>query len=363
MIKLKGTKMGRIGISYLEVAKVATELQGKSINPTVDNVREILGTGSRSTIGPYLKQWRSKQEEGGYHPGLPPELSSLVKGLYERLQEEANAKVEALEQSARDEILGIQQKLTQSIAHSTTLEQEVQTLHQKLMTAQNSNEQLALELEQTRKDNSGLVIKLQEYETRHFDKEQQIKILEKQFQTVQSNLEHYRESAQVQREQQTQANEREVFLLNQEITLLKQQMSEIKTADLALTKKMDVLQAEKQQLEKDWYEQRGKTMALQEKLKTDEFILKNKEDKYNELSTVLLKNQEELKRNLEITRVLENENLVLQEKSNAYKISNIRLQDEVKKLQADCIFLAQESLDLKVECKNLGKFMSRKESN
>jgi len=41
--------MGRIGITYQDVAKAIPTLQGQQKNPTVDNIRELLGTGSKST--------------------------------------------------------------------------------------------------------------------------------------------------------------------------------------------------------------------------------------------------------------------------------------------------------------------------
>lgn len=55
--------MGRTGVNYFDIVKSASTLKDKGINPTVDNVRGLLGTGSKSTIGPYLKQWRNKQEQ------------------------------------------------------------------------------------------------------------------------------------------------------------------------------------------------------------------------------------------------------------------------------------------------------------
>jgi len=82
--------MGRIGISYQEVVNAIHLLQGENKNPTVDNIRLILQTGSKSTIARYLKEWRhSESIEGPYSSSnaLPEELSSLVKGLWNRIQE------------------------------------------------------------------------------------------------------------------------------------------------------------------------------------------------------------------------------------------------------------------------------------
>lgn len=70
--------MSRTGITYQEVANAAIQLQGQNENPTVDRVREILETGSKSTIARYLKEWKSqsRQINGSDVPG---ELISIVK--------------------------------------------------------------------------------------------------------------------------------------------------------------------------------------------------------------------------------------------------------------------------------------------
>jgi hypothetical protein len=44
-LKKSGEAMSRIGITFEEVKKAIAELQGKQKNPTVDAIREILGTG------------------------------------------------------------------------------------------------------------------------------------------------------------------------------------------------------------------------------------------------------------------------------------------------------------------------------
>jgi hypothetical protein len=43
-----------IGVGLLDVEKAALELQGRGKNPSVDAIREVLGTGSKSTIAQHL---------------------------------------------------------------------------------------------------------------------------------------------------------------------------------------------------------------------------------------------------------------------------------------------------------------------
>jgi len=77
--------MARPGITFLDVKDAIAELQGQEKNITVDHIREVLGTGSRSTINNHLKTWRSQISDAGLNdPTLPSELISLIKAQCER---------------------------------------------------------------------------------------------------------------------------------------------------------------------------------------------------------------------------------------------------------------------------------------
>lgn len=76
--------MSRTGIPFEEVKKPIAELQGRQKTPTVDSIREILGTGSKSTIARFLREWRTQHGLGSNSDGrLPSDLlvSSMVCGM------------------------------------------------------------------------------------------------------------------------------------------------------------------------------------------------------------------------------------------------------------------------------------------
>lgn len=55
--------MARAGVTYHDVAKAAATIKTQGQEPTVDRVREHLGTGSKSTIAPAaealaIRKWR-----------------------------------------------------------------------------------------------------------------------------------------------------------------------------------------------------------------------------------------------------------------------------------------------------------------
>lgn len=82
--------MGRIGITYSDVARAADELKEKEQNPTVDAVRAVLGTGSKSTIVPHLRRWRIKQENGEDRGKILSDLNFLnsIQDFYRHVQPE-----------------------------------------------------------------------------------------------------------------------------------------------------------------------------------------------------------------------------------------------------------------------------------
>ena len=92
--------MSRIGITYEEVTNAAKRLQERGENPTVDRVRELLGTGSNSTIARYLRDWKTDSDKAIGNNRLPADLLTIVNGLWETIQEKAMQRILGIEQEA-----------------------------------------------------------------------------------------------------------------------------------------------------------------------------------------------------------------------------------------------------------------------
>lgn len=69
--------MGRSGIRYEEVKETAETLLGRGLNPTIQRVREHLGTGSNTTISEHLKHWQQQMAEAP-QAVLPPTVPEAV---------------------------------------------------------------------------------------------------------------------------------------------------------------------------------------------------------------------------------------------------------------------------------------------
>jgi SOS-response transcriptional repressor LexA len=88
--------MARAGIYKSEVLRARDKLLATGRNPSIDAVREELGTGSKSTIHRYLKE--IEEEEGGAtgtRVAVSEAIQDLVGRLAARVNEEAEERVTA----------------------------------------------------------------------------------------------------------------------------------------------------------------------------------------------------------------------------------------------------------------------------
>src|SRR5690554_6107206 len=88
--------MARIGITYEQVATAADALVGQGEKPSIQRIREQLGTGSPNTIHRHLKQWRATQVPAERQAArLPDELAAALSQELERQAAAARAEAEA----------------------------------------------------------------------------------------------------------------------------------------------------------------------------------------------------------------------------------------------------------------------------
>ena len=107
--------MARSGIQYADVQQAIDALLTRGDAPSVQRIREVLGTGSFTTISEHFRHWRNEREQNRDVPppkGVPEAVATLATNMWRQAQElaneglvhyreEANRKVEA----AQDEVL------------------------------------------------------------------------------------------------------------------------------------------------------------------------------------------------------------------------------------------------------------------
>lgn len=100
--------MARKGITYEQVAAVADSLVGEGQQPTIQAIRERLGTGSPNTVHKHLTTWRESR----------PVATAMVVELPQALSAAISAEIERAAAQARAEIEG---RLVQSQSEATEL--------------------------------------------------------------------------------------------------------------------------------------------------------------------------------------------------------------------------------------------------
>jgi chromosome segregation ATPase len=214
-------------------------------------VREQLGTGSKSTIAPLLKQWKAQNEASGDVSGLPNDLVEVIKSLYERVQQEAESKIEAVSSSFNETISGLKEELT--------------AVGQKNLKLTDQNNELTLSNKVAIEELGALrnqVIKYKLEETNNAstlaDLKTQIKEAKEENRAARESLEHYQTRVAEERHALNQQQQQLVQQLQEQVSQLSAQLSEV-NAKLhsqqqllnEKEKEFHALSSEKQQVENE----------------------------------------------------------------------------------------------------------------
>jgi hypothetical protein len=93
-VKIRNKLMGRPGLSYQDIQKAAATLLQRGVNPSIQRIRELLGTGSNSTIGQYLKRWQQEQLDNSLStppPAVPEVVTVTLEQCWKVALEQAQA--------------------------------------------------------------------------------------------------------------------------------------------------------------------------------------------------------------------------------------------------------------------------------
>ena len=100
--------MARAGITYTEVATAAMRLQKENKATSADNVRNLIGAGSKTTIVKHLNTWKDGHILESQASGVPVSLLEALKGIWTLLKDEATAEIILQEAEATAKIEAIE---------------------------------------------------------------------------------------------------------------------------------------------------------------------------------------------------------------------------------------------------------------
>lgn len=351
--------MSRTGITFEEVKKAIAELQGRQKNPTVDAIREILGTGSKSTIARYLREWRAQHGLSNDSDGrLPSDLLGIVNGLWDALQNKANEQINRYRQESDIKTIQIQSQLTEARQLEVNLRQTIHTLEEQLHQQKEETKQLAVKLMTETQDKIRHAERVSVLESRHQEHVEENKRLHQLLKHVQENLEHYQSAIQKTREEQSLLMEKQRNEYDQRLSQLLAQnhiavteKSALQAQHNQLTKTHELIVTEHKTLSNQFLELQRQYELI--KIKSE----KNQHD-YDEISG---HHQTQASKLVTLKQTVVELQLNIKTKSEkiaSLEESLVKANDKIETLRHDGQFLLQEKSSLEGQLKQMNTMLS-----
>lgn len=141
--------MARSGIRYEEVQEAAETLLGRGLNPTIQRVRELLGTGSNTTISEHLKHWQQQLAESPkavLPPAVPETVMTALESFWKIAIHQAEAAFEEQRAVAAQAVAAAEQARDAAVAGERQAQTAADDLSRQLDAVTLSARQLADQL-------------------------------------------------------------------------------------------------------------------------------------------------------------------------------------------------------------------------
>ena len=203
--------MARLGIDYTGVKQAALKLLNQGTAPSVQKIREVLGTGSNTTIAGHLKTWRDEYAQQAIHH-LPAHLPTELIASMDVLWQTALAQAEKQLLAFKNELDAQHEKIQQEKAFS---EKTILDLKSKLLELE---EQLAQKIQ----EHQAGQIELALAHERHAQLQETLTQHEATFESRLKRVEHEKHEAI----EKTQIMQRDLEQLRQELAQQTKQLQE-----------------------------------------------------------------------------------------------------------------------------------------
>lgn len=165
--------MSRPGVDYETVKHTAIKLLSQGIAPSVQKIREELGTGSNTTIADHLKVWRDEYTKKTIHhlpANMPKELISTFEVLWQTAMEHAHNQLAEYKKVVESEHEAALQKEKEADKAVTELELKLNevslTLEQEIASKQKIAVELAIANDRLIKQEQAITAQKHQYEDR-----------------------------------------------------------------------------------------------------------------------------------------------------------------------------------------------------
>lgn len=265
--------MARSGIRYEEVKDAAETLLSRGLSPTIQRVREVLGTGSNTTISEHLKRWQQHLAETPLAilpPAVPETVMIALETFWKTALQQAQAAFDEQRAAAETAIATAEQARDQAQAVASQANQEaVKARRQQEIlqsTARDLTDRLLIEQERRTAAETAISVAEQQAQTAvatvaqiRAETEARVMQLETALNQRRADLEQQKIEAQQQIEAERQRNEahesrwlHQIDRVRQESQAERQSFAEQrqdwKNREIALQKQQEILRQENLQL-------------------------------------------------------------------------------------------------------------------
>lgn len=342
--------MARTGITYLDVEKAALQLQGQARNPTVDNIRALLGTGSKTTIAEHLKAWKGKQDGQGK---LPTALLAVVTGLWERLQAESEDKLSALEANTLAQQQEAQHQIAQMQQTVESLEKQLNQTGANLAAKTADYSAITQQLEQLQQAHTTALFRQENLAEQVAAQQVENGRLHKLAQQMQDNLMHYQESVEKVRVKQQLADEKQRAVLQQQLQQAQEQrataLNQVQKLMQQLVENETSLKIQQQDLDRALAEEQKTQTQYQQQ--TEQLIILK--DRHEHTTQEQIQQKKQLAEKTAEISQLTQQLAVTDDRLKRLEKQLTQTEDKLASLQHDNQFLAQEKITLLGQIKQL----------
>lgn len=251
--------MARAGVNASHIIQAAESILADGHTPTVDRVRDYLGTGSKSTIAPLLKQWRAANESKNVDHGLPADLMDVVKSLHARVQQHADGKIEQIQDECNSITDTLRQQLSDASAQIAQLSEDNATVTQTLRDSQIENKTITQSHQVLLSRHAKTAYELEGAHTRIAELQAVNTEIKQECKDIRAHFEHYQERTAQDRQHERDQFQSTQFRDQAQITLLTEQLRESTTQLAIHVTKLA-------QLEKKCGEMRNDNQSLSQRL-------------------------------------------------------------------------------------------------
>lgn len=338
--------MARAGITYTEVANAARQLQAENKSPTTDNIRGLIGSGSKSTILRHLRSWKEGHALEAQADTLPLSLLETVKGLWSHIRSEADDEIAIQQEDFNAKIEAMEKVLARLQEQHASEIKEKEQLEVTLKVARNGIDELSTLLHTQQME----TVRLNEYivglERQTVQQSEENKRLHHVVIQTQKNLEHYQETNLRLKESHSleRENERNEYL---------QAVRSLETENNALAQEKNLLNQALKHAEATLSVERKAISQLKTTIqsftkadsenKTTIALLEHQNQVLNRQST---KQDQEIKECHEQLRCSQNQISSLTNKQEFLGASLRKAEDKVQALMDEKLFLIQEKAAL-----------------